>query len=77
MRKFKKQSVSQNLTTLEDASTIIRCMAENWKEGEAQIQACRDCFKAVEETDAGLVKAKECVAQYLKMENEVAIMNNC
>jgi len=54
----------------EDASTIIRCMAENWKEGEAQIQACRDCFKAVDENDAGLAKAKECVAQYLKMENE-------
>merc|ERR1712106_325713 len=54
----------------EDPSTIIRCMAENWQKGEEQIQACRDCFKAVEETDAGLTKAKACVAQFLQMEDE-------
>merc|ERR1712106_525131 len=54
----------------EDPSTIIRCMAENWQQGEEQIQACRDCFKAVEETDAGLTKAKDCVAQFLQMEDK-------
>merc|ERR1712123_448984 len=54
----------------EDPSTIIRCMAENWQQGEEQIQACRDCFKAVEETDAGLTQAKACVAQFLQMEDE-------
>merc|ERR1712106_159524 len=54
----------------EDPSTIIRCMAENWQQGEEQIQACRDCFKAVEETDAGLTQAKACVAQFLQMEDK-------
>merc|ERR1712106_550785 len=54
----------------EDPSTIIRCMAENWQNGEQQIQACREGFKAVEETDAGLTKAKACVAQFLQMEDK-------
>jgi len=57
----------------EDKGTIIRCMAENWKEGEAQIQACRDCFKAIGGdylSETGLAAAKECTASYLPMENE-------
>jgi hypothetical protein len=45
-------------------------MAENWQNGESQIKACRDCFKAVDETIEGLTKAKECVSEFLKMENE-------
>merc|ERR1712227_502838 len=52
---------------------IIRCMAENWKLGEAQIQACRDCFKAIGGdylSETGLAAAKECTASYLPMENE-------
>ena len=58
---------------LEDKGTIIRCMAENWKLGEAQIQACRDCFKAIGGdylSETGLAAAKECTASYLPMENE-------
>jgi len=57
----------------EDKGTIIRCMAENWKSGEAQIQACRDCFKAIGGdylSETGLAAAKECTASYLPMENE-------
>merc|ERR1711892_1465653 len=54
----------------EDPSTIIRCMAENWQNGEPQIQACRDCFKAVDKTDEGLTKAKECTAEFLELENK-------
>merc|ERR1719328_896645 len=57
----------------EDKGTIIRCMAENWKLGEAQIQACRDCFKAIGGdylSETGLAAAKECTASYLPMENE-------
>merc|ERR1719328_1035502 len=57
----------------EDKGTIIRCMAENWKAGEAQIQACRDCFKAIGGdylSETGLAAAKECTASYLPMENE-------
>ena len=48
-------------------------MAENWQNGENQIMACRDCFKAVDETDDGLTKAKACVSEFLKIENEVAV----
>jgi len=56
----------------EDPGTIIRCMAENWKNGEPQIKACRDCFKAVGNplSEEGLPKAKACVSQFLPMENE-------
>jgi len=48
-------------------------MAENWKAGEEQIQACRDCFKAIGGdylSETGLAAAKECTASYLPMENE-------
>jgi len=41
--------------------------------GEAQIQACRDCFKAIGGdylSETGLAAAKECTASYLPMENE-------
>ena len=48
-------------------------MAENWQNGEKQIKACRDCFKTVDETNDGLTKAKACVSEFLKMENEVAL----
>ena len=48
-------------------------MAENWQNGESQIKACRDCFKAVDETTEGLTKAKECVSEFLKMESEVGL----
>jgi hypothetical protein len=50
-------------------------MAENWQNGEKQIKACRDCFKAVDETNAGLTKAKACVSEFLKMENEVVVIS--
>merc|ERR1712123_473326 len=33
----------------EDPSTIIRCMAENWQQGEEQIQACRAQFLQMED----------------------------
>jgi hypothetical protein len=61
----------------EDPGTIIRCMAENWQNGEDQIKACRDCFKAVGNpfSEEGLPKAKACVSQFLKMENEVSETN--
>jgi len=57
---------------IEDPGTIIRCMAENWKKGEDQIKACRDCFKAVGNplSDEGLPKAKACVSEFLQIENE-------
>ena len=52
-------------------------MAENWQNGENQIKACRDCFKALNEieTNDGLTKAKACVSEFLKMENKVAVSN--
>ena len=42
-------------------------MAGNWQNGENQIKACRDCFKAVDETNSGLNKAKACMSEFLKM----------
>jgi len=64
---------SQNRRPKEDHGTIIRCMAENYKEGEETIQACRECFKKVGKnplSEQGLPKAKECTKQFLKIENE-------
>ena len=48
-------------------------MAENWKKGEDEIKACRNCFKAVGNplSEEGLPKAKACVSEFLPMENEV------
>merc|ERR1712013_858394 len=57
----------------EDPSTIMRCLAENWKKddgtegiNEKAINDCRDCFKGIK---GSLSKAKECVAQHLPAEN--------
>ena len=47
-------------------------MAGNWQNGEEI--ACRDCFKAVEETDAGLTKAKVCVDDFLQIKNKVMVV---
>jgi len=65
-------SIGAKKSGKEDPSIIMRCMAENIKTGEEQIQACRDCFKKVEslETETGLSTAKECSKQYLKLEYE-------
>jgi len=56
----------------EDRGMIIRCMAENYQNGEETIKACTDCFKNVGnlETEAGLSAAKECTIQYLPMVNQ-------
>jgi len=56
----------------EDHGTIIRCMAENYKDGEEKIMDCRRCFQDVGNplSEEGLPKAKECTKQYLPLENE-------
>jgi len=55
----------------EDPGTIIRCMAENWKNGESQIMECRNCFKNLDfEAVDSVEKAKQCTSQFLKLENE-------
>jgi len=56
----------------EDAGMIIRCMAENYKAGEEQIQACRDCFKNIGDlmSETGLSAAKQCTESYLPTLNE-------
>lgn len=64
----------------EDPSTIMRCLAENWKKddgtegiNEKAINDCRDCFKGIK---GSLSKAKECVAQHLPAENGVKCLNS-
>jgi len=49
----------------EDPNVIIRCVAENPND-EANIQLCRDCFKAVSDlsTQEGLDEGKTCAEQY-------------
>merc|ERR1712051_1095586 len=64
---------NQDRTPKEDHGTIIRCMAENYLEGEEKIKACRECFKKVGKnpfSEQGLPKAKECTKQFLKIEAE-------
>ena len=41
------QGTKYKLWIPEDAGMIIRCMAENYNEGEEKIQECRDCFKNI------------------------------
>merc|ERR1712227_173231 len=56
----------------EDPGTILRCMAGNYKSGEEQIKACRDCFKEVGDpfSEEGLPKARECATSYLPLEDQ-------
>jgi len=56
----------------EDAGMIIRCMAENYNEGEEKIQECRDCFKNIGDvmSETGLSAAKQCAESFLPMVNE-------
>jgi len=62
----------QQRKSKEDHGTIIRCMAENYQEGEKAILDCRQCWQDVGNplSEEGLPKAKECTKQYLPLENE-------
>jgi len=62
----------QNGKSKEDHGTIIRCMAENYMNGEETIKECRKCFQAVGNplSEEGLPKAKDCTKQFLPLENE-------
>jgi len=69
-RPGRQRPARQEKKEQEDPGTILRCMAENYKSGEEQIKACRDCFKEVGDpfSEEGLPKARECATSYLPLE---------